>query len=169
MGYENDIATLRPMPAPRGEESSSVLPTQLPRVDVAIAIITRGGKVLICQRPPGASFAGYWEFPGGKREQGESIRDCLVREVREELAIDVEPTAALRPVDHDYPRGRIRLHPHLCTPGASDPQLIASQAAKWVDPRDLKSYRFPPANESLIKEAIEYLASQASPVPEQAG
>jgi len=156
------------MPAPRGEESSSVLPTQLQRVDVAIAIITRGGRVLICQRPAGASFAGYWEFPGGKREAGESIRDCLVREVREELAMDVEPTAALRPVDHDYPRGRIRLHPHLCTTGASEPRLIACQAAKWVVPKDLKTYRFPPANESLIEEAMEYLARQAS-VPERPG
>jgi len=134
------------------------------RTDVAIAIITRADRVLICQRPPRGSFAGFWEFPGGKREPGESITDCVIREVKEELAIDVTPLHALRAVDHDYPGRRIRLHPYVCALIAGEPQLLACQAAKWVAPPDLMCYQFPPANEQLIREAIEYL-SRPLPAP----
>jgi mutator protein MutT len=133
-----------------------------PRTDVAIAVIVRGGKVLVCQRPEGGSFAGYWEFPGGKREPGESVIDCLKREVHEELALRVEPVHALRPIDHDYPRGRIRLHPYVCTTDGAAPRLLACQAAEWIDPADLKRYRFPPANDALLDEAIAYLARPAA-------
>src|SRR5688572_3301454 len=138
-------------------------PADVARADVAIAIITRDGKVLICQRPDGGSFAGYWEFPGGKREPGETVGDCLAREVQEELAMAIEPLAALRPVDHDYPRGPIRLHPYVCSTGQDEPQLLACRAAKWVDPLDLKGHQFPPANESLIEEAIAYLLTNTVP------
>jgi len=129
------------------------------RTDVAIAVIVRGGKVLVCQRPEGGSFPGYWEFPGGKREPGESVIECLRREVNEELALRVEPVHALRPIDHDYPRGRIRLHPYVCTTNDATPRLIACQAAEWINPADLKRYRFPPANDALLDEAIDYLTS----------
>lgn len=128
------------------------------RVDVVIAIITRGGKVLICQRSERGSFPGYWEFPGGKREPGETIADCLQREIFEELAIQITPTRALRTVDHDYPRGRIRLHPFVCAHRAGEPQRLASQDAVWVDPQNLPRYQFPPANDQLIQEAIACLA-----------
>ena len=138
-------------PGPNGAADS-------PRTDVAIAIITRAGKVLICQRPAGGSFPGYWEFPGGKREANESITDCLEREVREELAIAIRPVHALRSIDHDYPRGRIRLHPYVCTTDHGEPQLLACQEARWIEPEGLKSYQFPPANDQLIEEAIAYLA-----------
>ena len=147
--------------APRGDAANR------PRTDVAIAIIARGGKVLICQRAEGGSFPGFWEFPGGKREPGETILACLVREIREELAIDVEPVAALTSVDHEYANGRIRLHPYICRCGPSEPQLLASQAADWVLPKDLRGYPFPPANESLIEEAVAHLTSLAAPATER--
>jgi mutator protein MutT len=133
------------------------VPTGDGRTDVAIAIITRAGKVLICQRPQRGSFAGYWEFPGGKREPHETVAECLAREVREELAIRVEPRHALRTVDHDYPRGPIRLHPYVCDHVAGEPQLLACQAALWIDPMDLPRYQFPPANDRLVEEAVAYL------------
>ena len=133
------------------------------RVDVAIAIITRAGKVLICQRPEGGSFAGHWEFPGGKREPNETVRECLLREVMEELAMAVQPVVALSPVEHDYPRGPIRLHPYVCSVGSEEPQLLACQAVKWVNPCELKRHQFPPANEPLIEEAIAYLARSRNP------
>ena len=129
------------------------------RVDVAIAIIMRAGAVLVCRRPAGGSFAGYWEFPGGKRELDESVAQCLVREVREELAMHVTPVHALTPIDHDYPSRRIRLHPYVCRHDAGEPQLLACDAAKWIRPQDLPHYRFPPANEQLIREAMGYLAA----------
>jgi mutator protein MutT len=129
------------------------------RTDVVIGVVARAGKVLICQRPEGKSFAGYWEFPGGKREPGETIVQCLRRELREELAIEVTPVHALSTVDHDYPRGQIRLHPWVCDHDAGDPQRLASQRIVWVEPRELTHYQFPPANDRLIAEAIEYLST----------
>ena len=60
------------------------------RIDVAIAVVVEGGRVLICQRKEKDTFGGFWEFPGGKCEAGESLEQCLVREMREELAIVVE-------------------------------------------------------------------------------
>ena len=122
----------------------------------------RGGKVLVCQRPEGGSFAGYWEFPGGKREPGETIEQCLRRELREELAIEIQPVHALSTVDHDYPRGRIRLHPWVCTLERGEPQLLAVQRVLWVEPRELHDYQFPPANDALIAEAVAYLSEHLS-------
>jgi mutator protein MutT len=127
------------------------------RTDVVIGIVGRAGQVLICQRPAGKSFAGFWEFPGGKREAGETIEQCLRRELREELAIEVTPVRALSTIDHDYPRGRIRLHPWLCDHHRGEPQLLAVQRVLWVEPLELKDYQFPPANDALIAEAIESL------------
>ena len=137
------------------------------RTDVVIGVVigggasgaARAGKVLICQRPPGKSFAGYWEFPGGKREPRESIEQCLRRELREELAINVTPLRALTTVDHDYPRGPIRLHPYVCLHAGGEPQLLACQRVAWIDPPALRNYQFPPANDGLIAEAIEYLSA----------
>jgi mutator protein MutT len=129
---------------------------------VAIAVITRWGQVLICQRPPTGSFAGYWEFPGGKRKANETIAQCLLREVREELAIEVRPVRALRTIDHDYPGRSIRLHPYLCDHVEGKTQLLACQAARWVQPPELRHYQFPPANEQLIEEVIERLTQVAS-------
>ena len=133
------------------------------RVDVAIAVIARAGRVLICQRPAGRTFAGFWEFPGGKREAGETVEHCLTREIQEELAIRVRPVYALRPLDHDYPGRRIRLHPYVCTHVDGEPQVLACQRVLWVHPRNLTQYTFPPANELLIQEAIEYLTRPPTP------
>jgi mutator protein MutT len=131
------------------------------RTDVVIGVVARAGKVLICQRPDGKSFAGYWEFPGGKREPGETIDQCLRRELREELAIEVAPLHALSPIDHDYSAGPIRLHPWVCAHEAGEPQPLAARRVLWVAPRDLTHYQFPPANDALLAEAIAYLSSAA--------
>jgi mutator protein MutT len=127
------------------------------RVDVDIAIITRGGKVLICQRKSDNTFGGCWEFPGGKREPGETAEQCLRRELDEELAVRARPIEALDVIEHDYPAARVRLHPYLCEHTAGEPQLLACQQAIWVDPPALRDYPFPPANEGLIEQAIERL------------
>jgi mutator protein MutT len=115
--------------------------------------------VLVCQRPSDTTFPGYWEFPGGKLEPGESLEQCLVREVREELGIDIRPVAALTPVEHDYPSARIRLHPYLCVHTGGDPQPLGCQALRWIDPARLSEYHFPPANEGLLTEVADRLAA----------
>jgi mutator protein MutT len=61
------------------------------QIDAAIAVVTRGGQILVCQRHDHDTFGGYWEFPGGKREAGETLQDCLARELMEELAIRAKP------------------------------------------------------------------------------
>ena len=137
------------------------------RADVVIGIVTRAGKVLICQRPEGKAFAGYWEFSGGKREPGESIESCLRRELREELAIEVTPERPLTPINHDYPRGRIRLLPYLCIQSdGGEPRPLECQQTAWVRPSELRHYQLPPANDSLIEEVIASLApDRAAPPP----
>ena len=129
--------------------------------DVAVAILYRSGMVLVCQRKAHRPLGGYWEFPGGKREPDETIEDCLIRELREELAVLVRPVAALTPIEHTYSHARVRLHPFVCVldPASGTPQPIECQAAVWVEPARLRDYRFPPANDRLLDEAIAYLAA----------
>lgn len=130
-------------------------PTQR-RIDAAIALVTRGGKVLVCQRKDDDTFGGFWEFPGGKCEAGETLHECLARELQEELAIRAKPIAQLTTVEHDYPQVLVRLHPFVCAHEDGEVRHIECQASQWVEPVELRNYRFPPANESLIEEAIAY-------------
>jgi 8-oxo-dGTP diphosphatase len=132
------------------------------KIDAAIAIVTRGAKILICQRKANDTFGGYWEFPGGKREKGESLEQALARELQEELAITAQPMHAFDPVVHDYKTAIITLHPFLCQLLTGEPQLIECQAAEWVDPLALRNYKFPPANEGLIEAVIAHLAERQS-------
>jgi 8-oxo-dGTP diphosphatase/A/G-specific adenine glycosylase len=131
------------------------------RIDAAIAIIVRPAdrRVLICQRKDDDSFGGYWEFPGGKQECDETLEQCLARELREELNISATPTEPLPPIEHDYPRAKVRLHPFLCTHESGEPQLIECQQALWIEPTSLRDYRFPPANEELIEQVIRRLTN----------
>jgi mutator protein MutT len=130
------------------------------RIEAAIAIVVKAGKVLVCQRKDDDTFGGFWEFPGGKQECGETLEQCLARELREELNIAARPTDALTPIVHDYPHVLLRLHPFLCEHESGDPELLECQATRWISPSELRDYRFPPANESLIEEVIEQLLSR---------
>jgi mutator protein MutT len=125
-------------------------------IDVVIAAIVRDGKVLIAQRRANDSFAGFWEFPGGKREPGESIEKCLARELREELAVCVNPIEALSTIEHEYEGLRVHLHPYLCT-CEDEPKALASQRLEWASPVALRERRFPEANATLIEELIARL------------
>ena len=127
------------------------------RIEAAIAIVIRDGKVLVCQRRDDDTFGGFWEFPGGKQEDGETLEQCLARELREELNILARPTRSLTPIIHDYPHVLLRLHPFLCEHESGEPELIECQASRWIEPAELRDYRFPPANESLIEEVIASL------------
>ena len=130
-------------------------------VDAAIAIITRGNLILVCQRHDRDTFGGYWEFPGGKREAGETLHDCLARELREELDIAATPVAELTLIEHNYPHARIRLFPFVCELGKGiEPRAIECQAMEWIDPPRVKGFKFPPANDSLLDEVVEYFASR---------
>jgi mutator protein MutT len=127
------------------------------RVDAAIAIIVRSGKVLVCQRKDNDTFGGYWEFPGGKCEEGETLEQCLARELLEEVDIVATPIEKLTSIRHDYPHVLLTLHPFLCRHVRGEPKLIECQKAEWAEPGRLMEYKFPPANESLVQEIIARL------------
>ncbi len=126
------------------------------RIDAAIAVVVRQRKVLVCQRKDEDTFGGYWEFPGGKQEDGETLHECLARELLEEVAIRAKPIMRLTPVEHDYRHVKLRLHPFICEHEHGEVQHIECQAAEWIDPSRLREYRFPPANEALIEEVVRW-------------
>ena len=119
-----------------------------PHYHVAAGVIWRKGKVLITQRPPEGLLGGLWEFPGGKLKEGETPSDAVVREIREELQIDVAVKGLISSVRHAYSHFRITLHAfHCCyvkgTPRTSNPY-------RWVSPEELSQYPFPVANRKII-------------------
>ena len=136
--------------------------TGKPSVTVAIGVIERAGKILICRRSKNGALAGYWEFPGGKCEPGESPVDCLHRELAEELAVTVQILHAFPVIEHEYPAVRVRLHPFLCKHERGDPQPLASDEILWVDASALREYRFPEANAGLIEQIIHIPTSPPS-------
>jgi mutator protein MutT len=137
------------------------------RIEAAIAIVARGAKVLVCQRKDDDELGGYWEFPGGKCEDGETLEQCLCRELDEELAIIARPVARLTTIEHDYPHALIRLHPFVCLHESGEVEHKECQASRWIDPPQLREYRFPPANETLIEEAIAWFARSSGSAPAQ--
>jgi len=131
------------------------------RIDVAIAVVVRHDRILICQRKSQDTFGGYWEFPGGKCEAGETLEQCLCRELREEVDITAKPLSKLSVISHNYPHVQLTLHPYLCEHVCGEPKLIECQQALWVEPAELRNYQFPPANESLLREIVERLSARA--------
>jgi len=102
------------------------------RIDVAVAILQReDGSVLWCQRPEGKPYAGFWEFPGGKVESGETPWQALVREIHEELGIEVLEGGRWFLIEHDYPHALVRLHLYKVWAFSGEPQACEGQAFCW--------------------------------------
>jgi mutator protein MutT len=146
----------------------------LAHVEVAIAIVfdTARRRLLICKRKPDTVLPGYWEFPGGKCNPGETPADCACREVLEETGVTVRPVRELPIIDHQYPHARVRLHPFLCEYGSGELQLLAVADARWIDPSEAPSFRFPEANLSLVRAVaggFDALNPPASPRSTGAG
>jgi mutator protein MutT len=125
-------------------------------VDVALAVVFDDQRrVLICRRKSGAVLGGYWEFPGGKCEPGESPAECAVREVAEETALSVRVQRPLKAIEHEYPHACVRLHPFVCRHLGGELSLREVAAAQWVAFEDLGNYAFPEANAALLQELAE--------------
>lgn len=125
----------------------------------AAALFDTQGRVLITQRPGHKTLGGLWEFPGGKVEPGEAPEAALVRELKEELDLIVEPDA-LDPfafASHAYPDFHLLMPLYTASRWSGTPTLHpdAAQALAWVRPRDLNAYDMPPADVVLIKRLIE--------------
>jgi len=120
-------------------------------IQAAIGLIERGdGRYLICQRRAGGFLGGFWEFPGGKREPGESWQVCLRRELREELGVSVralKPCGAMR---YRYGARTVVFKVFRCVIARGRPQPKDAQRLRWVRADQLRRYRFPPANRRLI-------------------
>ena len=125
----------------------------------AVIMIDIDGRILLAQRPKGKSMAGLWEFPGGKVEDGETPERALIRELNEELNIDVTE-ACLAPfvfASHSYPDFHLLMPTFLCRrwDGILMPQ--EGQTLKWVKIKDLSSYPMPPADEPLLAMIRDFL------------
>ena len=116
---------------------------------VAAAVIEREGALLVTRRLQGTHLEGCWEFPGGKCEPGESIHDCLIREISEELAATVIPEEQLLVTTHIYPEKAVELHFIACAL-SGDPVPQQGQEMQWIDRSRLDELRFPEADAALI-------------------
>ncbi|MBZ0301976.1 MAG: A/G-specific adenine glycosylase [Anaerolineae bacterium] len=127
-----------------------------PHHDVAAGIIwNERGKLLIAQRPLDGLLGGLWEFPGGKREPGEELPDCLKRELREELAIEVRVGDLFFVVKHGFTHFRITLHAFTCQYLSGPPQAIGVRDWAWVTPHQLDTYSFGKADREVITAILE--------------
>lgn len=101
-------------------------------IDVAVGILMKpNGDVLLAQRPAGKPYSGYWEFPGGKVETGESIFSALKREFWEELGIDIVSAEPWCGIEHIYPHAHVRLHFFISREWRGEPQSLEGQAFAW--------------------------------------
>ncbi|WP_053379854.1 (deoxy)nucleoside triphosphate pyrophosphohydrolase [Nitrospira moscoviensis] len=123
-------------------------------VEVAAGLIHHAGRYLIARRKPGVHLAGYWEFPGGKREAGESFEDCLRRELFEELSVRIDVPVPYRIIRHEYPEKTVKLHFYRCAIEAGQAAPIECAEIRWVLPEELPRYKFPPADRIII-EALQ--------------
>jgi 8-oxo-dGTP diphosphatase len=119
-------------------------------IDVAAGLVFRNGKLLISQRYAQAHLGGLWEFPGGKREPGETFQECLVRELREELGIEVTVRECIESLRHAYPDKTVRLEFFRCEWKQNEPQALGCPAFKWVTANELQENEFPAADATLL-------------------
>ena len=118
-------------------------------VVVVAAVVERASRLLVTRRPPGTHLAGYWEFPGGKAELGESQHQCLKREMREELNLAVEVGVELLVTSFRYPDRTVELHFFQCTT-TGEPTPVLGQQMLWIPRTELKTLQFPAADLELI-------------------
>ncbi|KUJ84144.1 8-oxo-dGTP diphosphatase MutT [Microbulbifer flavimaris] len=125
-------------------------------IHVAVGVILgRDGRILIARRPDHLHMGGRWEFPGGKVEAGESVQEALTRELREEIAIDVEAIQPLTEIRHEYPEKTVLLDTWWVTAFSGEPRGLEGQETRWVARDELDHYQFPDANQAII-EAIQH-------------
>ncbi len=133
-----------------GEQEIIPAPVKRPgrKIEAVVAVIERNGRFLIQKRPSSGLLADLWEFPGGKREPGETLGAALAREIREELGVEIRDVRPLVTVRHAYTRYRVTLHAFSCrVPGKinADPRRL-----RWVAPKDMRRYPFPSGTARIL-------------------
>jgi A/G-specific adenine glycosylase len=136
------------------EEDYPITPESepVPHHDIAVGLVFDEDRLLIQRRPDEGLLGGLWEFPGGKQEEGESLKTACRREVREELGIDVAVDDHFYTLSHAYSHFKITLHAYRCHVEDGTPEAREGQPFKWVAVHDLDDYAFPRANRRLIEE-----------------
>ncbi len=123
----------------------------LPHKFIGVAVIwNEHGQILIDKRPAKGLLGGLWEFPGGKIEASETVEACIVREIQEELAIEVEVGEHLITLEHAYTHFRVTLHVYHCRHLQGEPQALECDEFRWVTLDEIEQFPFPKANEKII-------------------
>jgi 8-oxo-dGTP diphosphatase len=125
-------------------------PRQL--VDVSAALIFHGGKLLITQRPADAHLGGLWEFPGGKREAGETFEQCVAREIREELGMEIAVGELFEEITHAYQTKTVHLKFFICQWMGGKPRALGCAAFQWIGKGEIAEYQFPAADARLLEK-----------------
>ena len=142
------------------QEEQEVIPAskafRAKKITAVVAVIRKGNRVLIQQRPEEGLLAGLWEFPGGKVERGESLRAGLKRELREELGVEIKTALPLITVRHSYTKYRVTLHAFDVTiadgPGSLSKDSLRNRSARWISLKSLDRFPFPSGSLKIIRE-----------------
>ena len=133
----------------------------IPQKNIGVAVIAdEQGNILIDRRKQEGLLGGLWEFPGGKVEPNETLEDCVRREIKEELGIEIEVGSHLITIDHAYTHFKVRLNVFNCKHVSGEPQPIECDEVKWVTLDEISDYPFPKANIQII-EALKEQAQAA--------
>ena len=122
----------------------------LPHFEVTAAVIRKNGRILIAQRPLSGRLGGLWEFPGGKQEAGETLPQCLRREIKEELGVRIKVGQPIVSIDHAYTHFKITLHAFECQLVSGKPQALQVENFRWVKLSELDKYAFPKTDLKII-------------------
>ena len=122
-------------------------------INVVAAIIRKGDKIFATQRGYG-EWKDWWEFPGGKIEQGETAEEALKREIREELSTEINVDSYLCTVEYDYPKFHLVMHCYMCSLLTDSLHLNEHEAARWLDNDELDSVKWLPADVEVIKRLM---------------
>jgi mutator protein MutT len=128
-----------------------VKPPQSP-IEVGAALIFRQGKLLITQRHATAHLGGLWEFPGGKRELGETWEACVIREIQEELGVEMAVQELFAAIVHAYPEKTVHLKFFSGTLLQGEPQPLGCAAFRWISQSELDHFAFPAADAQLLEK-----------------
>ena len=123
-----------------------------PHLEVAIGLIERDGKVLVARRHADVHVGGCWEFPGGKRQPGESFESCLVRELKEELGVEAAIIAPWTRIDYAYAEHTVTMQGFRCRLLHGEPNPLESQEIRWIPIAALHPEEFPPANRASVQQ-----------------
>lgn len=123
-------------------------------IEVVAAIIKKEDKIFITKRSYG-EFADMWEFPGGKIELGESREGALIREIKEELELDINNLEYITTVEYDYPKFHLTMHCFICEICGGELMLNAHNDAKWVSLEELSSQKWVPADIEIVEKLAD--------------